>query len=349
MPCHRSSLAALALALLACTAVPRTPALAGAPAEGPDALAEGDAALGAARFDLAGARYQEAARLAPRDPRPLLGLARVRFAAAQTAEGLALLDRAIALGPTPEALLLRGRTLGVARRFDDAARDLERGLALAPGDGSAWPVLTAVQVNRGDELEAHRAWEGSVQALGAAAASDQVWTMLLAMPPDPQEPQESLDRCARGHVAMYMARWPEAAHEQRNALRNAPGFSWCIAQAAETTARLGDAAGAERLYRTALAGYPERLAHLRADTQAWLARHLLDRGGSAREAADLARASLAVRGERAGTLELLSRACAAAGDRACAHETTERLLRRPGLPEPLRTAAEARLRAMPER
>jgi tetratricopeptide (TPR) repeat protein len=355
MPLRPTHLTALALTLMACSTVPRvadsaaataaaaTPAA--APRDGNVALAEADAAYGTAQFELAGARYEEAARLAPQDPRPPLGLARVRFAVAQTAEGLALLDRSIALAPTAEALILRGRILGVARRFDDAARDLERGLALAPGDGSPWPILTAVQVNRGDEVAARRGWEASLQALGAIAATDQLWTMLLAMAPDSQEPQESLDRCTRGHVAMFMERWAEAAHEQRNGLRNAPKFSWCIALSAETTARRGDPATAERLFRTALAGYPDRLAHLRADTQAWLARLLLARGGNAREAADLARASLAVRGERAATLELLARACAAAGETACAKETDERLLRRQDLPAPMRAAAEQRLHA----
>jgi tetratricopeptide (TPR) repeat protein len=324
MPVRQAAVAALASTLLACAIAPPVPGPA-ASSDGAAALAEADAALGMAQFDLAAARYEEAARLAPQDPRPLLGLAKVRFATAQTSVGLALLDRSIALTETPAALLLRGRILGVARRFDDAARDLRRGLALEPGDGGAWPVLAAVQVNRGDELQTRQAWAEAVKRLGAATASDQLWTMLLAMPPDPQEPQESLDRCARGQVAMFMERWPEAAHEQRNALRNAPAFSWCTALSAETTARLGDAAGAERLFRRALAGYPERLAHLRADTQAWLARLLLARGGNAGEAVELARASLAVRGDRAATLALLAQACAAAGDDHCAHETNERL------------------------
>ncbi len=338
MTIRLTALAALASTLLACSTPSRAPdqAVAApdskAAPESKAALAEGDAALGMAQFDLAAARYEAAAREAPKDPRPLLGQARVRFAMAKTTEGLALLDRSIALAETPAALLLRGRILGVARRFDDAARDLRRGLALEPGEGSAWPILVAVEVNRGDEVLTRQAWAEAVKSLGTAAASDQLWTMLLAMPPDPQEPQESLDRCARGQVAMFLERWPEAAHEQRNGLRNAPAFSWCTALAAETTARLGDLAGAERLFRKALAGYPERLAHLRADTQAWLARLLLAKGGNAPEAIELARASLAVRGDRAATLSVLAKACAAAGDDHCAHETNERLekLARPG-------------------
>jgi tetratricopeptide (TPR) repeat protein len=347
MPDRRPWCAALAAALVACSTAPRGPGPAVPPPDGAVALEEADAALRLARFDVAGAKYEEASRLAPRDPRPPLGLAKVRFASARIPEGLELLDRSIALGETPEALLLRGRTLGVARRFDAAARDLDRALALAPGDGSAWPTLAAIQVNLGDDVEARRAWDAAVGALGSSVAMDRLWTMLLAMPPDPLQPQESLDRCARGQAAMFQGRWPEAAHEQRNALRNAPGFAWCIALAAETAWRLGDPVGAERLFRRALAGYPDRLAHLRADSQARLAGYLLARGEGAGEAAELARSSLAVRGDRAATLDVLARACVATGDAAGARDASERLLRRPNLPDAMRSAAEERLRTAP--
>ena len=347
MPERRPWCAALAAALVACSAVPRAPGPSDAPRAAPAVLEEADAALQAARYDVAGSKYQEASLLAPADPRPPLGLAKVRLAMGRIPEGLELLDRSIALGETPEALRLRGRTLGIVRRFDAAAADLDRALALDPGDPSPWPTLAAIEVNRGDEVEARRAWDAAVNALGSAAAVDRLWTMLLAMPPDPLQPQESLDRCARGQAAMFQGRWPEAAHEQRNALRYAPGFTWCIALAAETAWRLGDPAGAERLYRRAVAEYPDRLAPLRADAQAGLAAFLVGKGGNAAEAAALARASLAVRGERAATLDVLARACGAAGDAGCARDAAERLLRRPHLPEALRAAAEERLRATP--
>ena len=340
--------AVLAAALAACATAPPAPgASPGAAAAQPDAaslLGEADAALRIASFDVAGQKYEEASRLAPNDPRPPLGLAKVQFAAGKIPQGLEHLNRSIALGETPEALLLRGRTLGIGRRFDDAARDLDRALALAPGDGSAWPVLAAVQVNRGDDVEARRAYDAAVKSLGVSAAVDRLWTMLLAMPPDPVQPQESLDRCARGQAAMFQGRWPEAAHEQRNALRYAPGFTWCIALAAETTWRLGDPASAERLFRRAVAEYPDRLALLRADTRGRFAAFLVEKGGSAKEAAELARASLSARGERAATLDVLARACVQAGDAACARDASSRLLRLPSLPDAMRTAAEERLR-----
>ncbi len=346
MPLRRAPwqavLVVLAAACSTTTTVPDRPPAPPRP-DGAVLLREAGEALGLAQFAVAGAKYEEAARLLPTDPRPPLGLARVRLAAGDVTGALPLLDRSIALGETPEALLLRGRTLGIARSFDAAARDLERTLALAPAEGGALPVLAAVQVNRGDDVAARSAHEGAVKALGGLAAADRLWTMLLAMPPDPLQPQESLDRCARGQVAMFQGQWAEAAHEQRNGLRNAPGFAYCIALAGVTAARLGDAAGGERALRKAVADLAARQPLLQADAQAWLAGLLVDRGGNGKEAAVLARASLATRGERAGTLEILARACASAGDTACARDASERLLRLPGVPAALRSAAEARL------
>jgi predicted Zn-dependent protease len=337
--------AVLLLLAAACGTTPAIPDRPPAPAkpDGAALLRQADEAFGMAQFAVAGARYEEAARLLPADPRPPLGLARVALANGKVSEALPLLDRSIALGETPEALLLRGRTLGIARRFDAAAHDLDRALALAPGDGSGWPILAAVQVNRGDDVASRRAYEAAVKALGSGTAADRLWTMLLAMPPDPLQPQESLDRCARGQAAMFQGRWADAAHEQRNGLRNAPGFAYCIALAGVTAARLGDAAGAERALRKAVADLAAGQPLLGADAQAWLAAFLLEKGGSGSEAVGLARASLATRGDRAATLDVLARACAAIGDPACAREASERLLRLPDLPDAMRAAAQARV------
>ncbi|HET8734766.1 MAG TPA: hypothetical protein VFM45_13450 [Anaeromyxobacteraceae bacterium] len=351
MPLRPTWVPVLALALAACTTATRFPDAqpgAGAAAAAPDAAAllrAGDEAMRSARFDDAARSYEAAARVAPSDPRPLLGIAKVRFALGEIPAGMEALDRSIALGETAEALYLRGRSLGIARKFERAAPDLERSLALGGGDGSAWPVLAAVQVNLGDDVRARLAYEGAVQALGEAVAVDRFWTMLLAMPPDPGQPQEALDRCSRSQAAMFQGRWPEAAHEQRNGLRKSPGFTYCIALAGVTAARLGDPASGERAIRRAIADMSDRLAPLRADAQAWLGALLLEKDGGAKEATALARASLAVRGDRAGTLDLLARACTATGDEACAREATERLLRLPGLPEAMRAEASRRLSA----
>lgn len=53
-----------------------------------------------------------------------------------------------------------------------------------------------------------------------------------------------------------------------------------------------------------------------------------------------------MRGERGAVLDTLGRACEAAGDLPCAREAYRRLLERPHLPDPLRSAAETRLRAL---
>jgi hypothetical protein len=82
---------------------------------------------------------------------------------------------------------------------------------------------------------------------------------------------------------------------------------------------------------------------LRADAQGKLSGVLLDARKDPAEAARLAREALAVRGERAHLLDLLARSCQAAGDAACARDASERLLRRPHLPDATRRRAEDRL------
>jgi hypothetical protein len=60
----------------------------------------------------------------------------------------------------------------------------------------------------------------------------------------------------------------------------------------------------------------------------------------------LARASIAVRGERPATVETLARACEAAKDRTCARDTYAKLAKAPGAPDALRARAEEKLKAL---
>lgn len=305
-------------------------------------LSRGGAALAQNRFEEARAAFRAAAAESSRDARPLVGLARVEAGLGRRQEAIELLGQALALQETAEARALRGRQLAVARSFDEAARDLLRAVELDPQQPEAWAVLAAVQVNRGDEVEAHWAFDG-LRRVAGAAAPDRFWTQLLSLPPDPVHPQESLDRCTRGRVALYERRWIDAHAEHLNGLRYSPRFHWCAAGLAEATWRAGDARSAERVLRTVIAS--ERAAPLAADARAKLAEVLAESGRPA-EAIDLARAALAVRGDRAAILDSLARACDAAEDAGCAREAYERVLAQPHAPDELRRRAEARVAAM---
>lgn len=307
------------------------------------ALERGRLALAEGRRADALAAYDEAARLAPEDRRAHLGLARVRLAEAALAPALADAGRAVEHGGGAEALQLRGRILGTARHFDEAAADLERAVDLEPASAEGWALLAAVQVNRGDDLAAARAFGEAARLAGRDPAVERVWSTLFGMAPDPAQPQEALDRCLRGRAAQLDGRWEEALREQTAALRYTRTFYWCGAGIAESMRQRGDRERAEALYRAVVSAFPERQRHLRADAQGRLAALLLELGRPPQEAVALAREALEVRGERAAVLDTLARACQAAGDLPCARDARARLLRRPSLPAAMRSGAEGRL------
>jgi predicted Zn-dependent protease len=310
------------------------------------ALPDGERALRAGDLPRAEALLRAAAEAAPADPRPLLALAKVHVAQRRFADAVRDLDGALAIRETPAALALRGRALGLDRRFDEAARDLGRALALDARTVEAWAVLAAVEVNRGDQLEAERAFAGAAALAGKAAAVDRFWTQLRAMPPDPVAPEETLDRCTRGCAAGMEGEWLEAERELRNGLRYAPRYAWCLALWAESVGRTGDLSRAERLFREALAAFSAAQRALRADAEGRLAALLVSSGKDAAEAARLARGALAVRGDRAALLYVLARACELDEDAACARDAYGRMLALPHLPEALRAGAETRLEAL---
>lgn len=310
-------------------------------------LDEGARATSAGDFARAEAAYGAAAALAPADPRPLVRLADVLVAQRRFEDALVPLGRAAAAGDGEEVRARRGRVLALARRFDEARDDLERAVALAPRSEEAWAALGAVEVSRGDDAAVRRALDALTRLAGPRRAAERLWVALLSIPPDPVQPQETLDRCTRGHVAMLQGQWAEAQREQLSGLRYSPAFAWCAAGFAESTWRLGEARTAEPLLRRAIAAFPAAQAGLQADAKARLGALLLADGGSrAAEAASLARDALAARGDRAAVLDLLARACEAQRDAPCAVDASRRLLALPRAPEALRADAERRLGAV---
>lgn len=344
--------AALAAVLASCAGGPETrpdaaPATQLPTTSDPErVLAEATKLVGANDFARAEVELTRIAAAMPGDPRPLTARAQARFGLGKLDEAISDVGAAIALKDSSEARALRGRYLGTARRFDEAARDLEQAVALDPANGNAWVILSAVQLNRGDDVESAWAFAQAVSPLGRAQAVDRLWTSLLSLAPDPVQPQESLDRCSRGRAAAMEGQYVEAQREYRNALKYSPRYHWCIANLAEVTFALGDAASAEKMLRQAIAGYPPRLDGLRADAKGRLAALLLVTGKDAAEAVRLARETVAARGEQAAVLEVLARSCDATGDLACSRDAWQRLLARPHVSDRTRVAAEGRLAAL---
>jgi predicted Zn-dependent protease len=206
-------------------------------------------------------------------------------------------------------------------------------------------MLTVVQLNRGGDVEAAHAFEGAARALGRDPAIERIWPALVGLSPDPEQPQEALDRCDRGAVALLDGRLEEARHEAIKGMRYSPRFAWCAANLGEAVRRLGDLPRAEVLLRRAVEAYPDRQGPLRADARARLAAVLLDAARPA-EAVPLAREALAERPDRAATLDVLARACDASGDVPCARDAYARLLARPHAPPAMRARAEGRLASL---
>lgn len=336
---------ALAAALASCAGAQKE-VIAADPArdEASALLARAEQELAGGQPARAAALFEQAAALRPTADAPLLGVARARLAAADVPAALAAADRALARRESPEGRALRGRALARQRQWETARIDLERALAGAPGDSTSWALLAAVQVNRGDRVEASFAYGQAVALLTPADAANAAWRELRFLPPDPVQPEESLDRCTRGCIALLEGQPVEALREASNGLRFAPQFAWCSAVAAEASWRTNDAAQAERLLRSAIRQYGVAQEPLRADAKGLLAELLSARKETAAEAAGLARDALTARGERVTLLVALGRACEAIGDVPCAREAAARILKLPHLSGTLRTQAEERVR-----
>jgi tetratricopeptide (TPR) repeat protein len=90
-------------------------------------------------------------------------------------DALAIAETLVQRYPTwPRALVLRARALEAAGRVDEAARDLEIAVNLAPSDAVAWRTLGKILAQHGGALEAERADD----ALRNALTLEPGWTDL---------------------------------------------------------------------------------------------------------------------------------------------------------------------------
>jgi tetratricopeptide (TPR) repeat protein len=299
-------------------------------------------AFESSRFEQALEEYAAAAAEAPSDPRPAIGVARVRLAQARLEPAIAAATEALTRGAGADARLLRARALAILQRFDEAARDVEAALERTPKDVTAWAMLAAIHQGRGDEAQERRAFAAATALAGEKEAVGAVWTQLLAMPPDPRQTQESQERCTRGHAAALEGKWNEAQHEYVNGLKRAQRFEWCMTGVAEATWRLGDPDRAEAILRKVIEGFDPAKPLLRADARGKLAALLLARGNPSDAAAE-AQAALAARPGRVALLDTLAQACDATGDAAGARATYAQLLAAPHVAAAVRARAEARV------
>jgi tetratricopeptide (TPR) repeat protein len=145
--------------------------------------------------------------------------------AGRTDAGLAIAETLVQRYPTwPRALVLRARALDMAGRVDEAARDLEIAVNLAPSNSVAWRMLGKILAQHGGALEAERADD----ALRNALTLEPGWTDL----------RELRDRLARRRTVGNPQASPGAAAPTDVARQ--------LYQQAEEWIRVGDPVGLGR-------------------------------------------------------------------------------------------------------
>ena len=152
-------------------------------------------------------------------------------------EGLADADTLVRRYPTwARALVLRARALEATGRVDEAARDLEIAVNLAPSNALAWRMLGKILAQHGGALEAERADE----ALRNALTLEPGWTDL----------RELRDKLGR-------RRAPGATQQRRGRATFPSDMARSLYQQAEEWIRVGDPVGLGReLLDQALADSP---------------------------------------------------------------------------------------------
>jgi tetratricopeptide (TPR) repeat protein len=320
--------ALLAAVALACaTPGARPPAAAGAtsaaaptvPAgDAKSLVAQGEAALKVNDFPKADALFAQAAKLAPKDPRPLALQSVAVFQQARFKEALELAKASLDRGETYEGRFVEARVSAIARKLDDAVRAYDRCAALRPDSPEAWSAVAAARLAIGDDDAAAIAWTKLAALEAPVKAEDRLWTDILRLQPDPAQVQEALDRSARGTAAYMAGKYVEAAHELQAVVGTIRTFGHAWSELGKAYWKLGRQDEAEHAFRVALEGYRKDQDGLRADTQALLAKLLLDQKKGEREALSLARAAKDVRGERPDVVATLLRACERTRDPACA-------------------------------
>ena len=195
------------------------------------------------RYAEAVAPFSKVIELTPDNPRGYSNLGAVYLYMDRTVEAESMLQRSVAVSPTPEALSNLGALQFSGGRYRDAARTLERAATRAPNDYRVWRNLAAAYFwTLGDREKARATYEHAVEL---AEKESQV---------NPQDPglQLRLADCLS-----HLGKAAEARSRLKQALARAPADAGLMALAGTVFEQLGDRPRAlEWISRAVGSGYP---------------------------------------------------------------------------------------------
>jgi tetratricopeptide (TPR) repeat protein len=208
--------------------------------------------LAASRGDLetAGAAFETAARLTPRDLPTTIRLADLELDRGNIETAAALYEEARTQDPSLAAVEYGlGRTAAERREFERAARHFEKTLALQPGASVVHYHLGQAYRNLGrvDEARDHLAQSGQVRVAMPDPLMQEVSSLMLGASP----------YLTRGNAALREGRFVVGAVEYRRAVEADPENLRARQSLASVLLRLGDQAGALEHFQAAVRLAPE--------------------------------------------------------------------------------------------
>jgi tetratricopeptide (TPR) repeat protein len=240
------------------------------------------------RFAEAVSEMEAAARLEPRRAPIWYTLAQVYASASRQDESLEALERAVKLDPR-QAEYWRdlGRAYGNYSRLDDAERCFKRALASRPGDPQVLLMLGQVYLRKPDTAESRRQAEETLRAS-------------LKLAPDQGEGHLKL-----GELLLRVERLPDAEREFRRALALSPEQDQTLSQLGQTLLRQGRRAEGTRYlqrfeearrFRETVDILNDEIAHTPQKADLWLRlARLYRRHGDTSQAAPAYRRYLALK------------------------------------------------------
>jgi tetratricopeptide (TPR) repeat protein len=265
----------------------------------------------------------------------------------QKEEGVAEVEKSLAMKDNGPLHYLVASVLLEMDEPQRALEHLEHAARLDPSAARVWFDLSFTRARLGKLDEAFEAAERVKALAPEAPQTEQLYMFLSQWHAATRVSPDAAQHNAQGLQLTTQGKQDEAIAEFEAALKLAPDYADARYNLARLLSQKGDKARAEQEYRKAIPGFHEREKLLRADAQNNLAYLLVVQGVKGDEPVTLARAAIAVRGERSSYLDTLARACDAKGDKACAVESFRKLLASSEtLPFELKTHAEERLKKL---